>query len=157
MNTRQFSKNGTFTEVTEQLPRLKKLGVDIIWFMPIFPISEKNRKATGDILVDNLRDKSEREKYQGSPYAVADFKKVNPDYGTNADFKTMVDKIHSLGMKIILDWVPNHTGWDHPWIESNRDFYTQVDGKIIDPIDYNTGESWAVSYTHLTLPTICSV
>lgn len=142
LNTRQFSENGTFSEVTAQLPRLKKLGVDIIWFMPIFPISEKNRKATGDVLVDNIRDPEERKKYQGSPYAVADFKKVNPDYGSKADFKTMVDKIHSLGMKIILDWVPNHTGWDHPWIESNRDFYTQVDGKIIDPIDYNTGESW---------------
>ena len=142
LNTRQFSQNGTFAEVTEQLPRLKKLGVDIIWFMPIFPISEEKRKATGGVLVDNIRDPEERKKYQGSPYSVADYKKVNPDHGTDADFKVMVDKIHSLGMKIILDWVPNHTGWDHPWITEHRDFYTQVDGKIIDPIDYNTGESW---------------
>ena len=142
LNTRQFSEAGNFAEVIKQLPRIKKLGVDIIWFMPIHPISEEKRKATGDVLVDNIRDPEERKKYQGSPYAVADYRKVNPDYGTDADFTSMVDVIHSLGMKIILDWVPNHTGWDHPWITEHPDYYTQVDGKIIDPIDYNTGESW---------------
>jgi len=102
------------------------MGVDILWFMPINPISVKNRK--GEL---------------GSPYAVADYKGVNPEYGTLEDFDAMVDAIHEAGMKIIIDWVPNHTGWDNPWITEHPEWYTQdEDGSIIDPIDYNTGESW---------------
>ena len=142
LNTRQFSKAGNFAEVTNQLPRLKDLGIDIIWFMPIHPISDVKRKGTSGIFVNNIQDPEERKLYQGSPYSIADYRKINPDFGTVKDFEIMVSKIHELGMKIILDWVPNHTGWDHPWIKEHSDFYTKVDGKIIDPIDYNTGESW---------------
>jgi len=81
--------------------------------------------------------------YEVSYYSVADYKKINPEFGTMEDFDRMVKKIHELDMHIIIDWVPNHTGWDHPWIKAHPDWYTQdKDGNIIDPIDPETGVSW---------------
>lgn len=126
VNLRQYTDEGTFNAFVPHIDRLAKMGVDILWFMPINPISMKNRK--GEL---------------GSPYAVADYKDVNPEYGTMQDFDAMVAAIHDAGMKIIIDWVPNHTGWDNPWITANPEWYTQDSlGNIIDPIDYNTGKSW---------------
>lgn len=143
LNTRQFSKEGNFAGVSEQIPRLKEMGVDIIWFMPIHPVSEKKRKAKDDLEWEDIEDPEERKLYLGSPYSVGDYKGVNPDYGTPEEFKNMVTKIHDNDMKIIIDFVPNHTGWDNPWITSNPEWYTQDSlGNIIDPIDYNTGEPW---------------
>lgn len=123
VNTRQFSGAGDFKAVEAQLPRLKEMGVDIIWLMPIYPISQKNKKGS-----------------LGSPYAVADYRAVNPAYGTLADFKALVKRTHALGMRIILDWVPNHTGWDHVWVKQHPDWYTRVDGKLIAPIDPKTNK-----------------
>ena len=126
VNTRQFTKDGSLKAFEAHLPRIKKMGIDIIWFMPIYPISKKNRKGT-----------------LGSPYAVADYKAVNPELGTMEDFESVVSKIHELGMYVILDWEPNHTGWDNHWISEHPEWYTQdKNGNIIDPIDYNTGKSW---------------
>ncbi len=143
VNTRQYTQAGTFKSLESHIPRLKNMGIDILWFMPIHPISEKNRKAKGDLLVSDIEDPEERKLYYGSPYAVADYKKVNPDYGTMEDFKSLLKVIHDQGMRLIIDWVPNHTGWDHPWISAHPEWYTQdEEGNIIDPIDYNTGKSW---------------
>ncbi|NNE26523.1 MAG: alpha-amylase [Saprospiraceae bacterium] len=143
VNTRQFSEEGSFDAITSQVPRLKEMGIDILWLMPIHPISEKKRKATNDKEVEEIEDPEERKKYLGSPYAVGDYKGLNPDYGTAEDFKELVSALHNNDMKVIIDWVPNHTGWDNPWIESNPEWYTQDSlGNIIDPIDYNTGKSW---------------
>lgn len=126
VNTRQFTPEGTFKAIMEHLPRLKDMGVDILWLMPIHPVSETNRK--GEL---------------GSPYAVGDYYDVNPRFGTMDDFNTLLDSIHSLGMYCIIDWVPNHTGWDNPWITEHPDWYTKDSlGNITDPIDYNTGKSW---------------
>ena len=126
VNLRQYTKEGTFNAFVEHLPRLKKMGIDILWFMPIYPISKVKRKGT-----------------LGSYYAVADYKAVNPEFGTMEDFDNMVKAIHDQGMHLILDWVPNHTGWDHPWITEHPEWYTQdKDGNIIDPIDPGTGKSW---------------
>jgi len=142
-NTRHMSEKGDFDGLTAQLPRLKDMGIDIVWLMPIHPISMKMRKAKGDLLVEDIEDPKEREKYHGSPYAVADYRKVNPKYGTMDDFKNLLNKAHALNLKIIIDWVPNHTGWDNPWITEHPEWYTQDSlGNIIDPIDYNTGKSW---------------
>jgi alpha-amylase len=118
VNVRQFSQAGTFAAVTEQLPRLKELGIDILWLMPIYPISKERAKGS-----------------LGSPYAVADYKAVNPAYGTLADFKALVARAHALGMKLILDWVPNHTGWDNVWIKQHPDYYTLLNGKMTVPLD----------------------
>lgn len=97
INTRQFTPEGTFAAAQKQLPRLKALGVDILWLMPIHPIGEKNRKGT-----------------LGSPYSVRDYYGVNPEFGSKADFRAFVDAAHAQGFKVILDWVANHTAWDNP-------------------------------------------
>lgn len=126
VNLRQYTKENTFRSFETHLPRLKEMGVDILWFMPITPISKKNRK--GEL---------------GSPYSVGDYMTTNPDYGTMEDFKHMVQAIHDAGMYVIMDWVPNHTGWDNPWITQHPEWYTKDSlGNITDPIDYNTGKSW---------------
>jgi len=126
VNIRQFTEEGTFKAFMEHIPRIKSLGVDILWFMPMYPISKKKRKGT-----------------LGSYYAVSDYKAVNPEFGTMADFEAMVAAIHAAGMHLILDWVPNHTGWDHHWITEHPEWYTQdAEGNIIDPIDPGTGKSW---------------
>ena len=125
-NIRQYSSEGTFNAFTKDLPVLKKMGVKVIWLMPINPIS--STKSKGPL---------------GSYYAVSDYTKVNPEFGTLEDFKFLVKKAHSLGMFIILDWVPGHTGWDHVWMEDNSDFYLKnKKGEIIDPIDFRTGKSF---------------
>ena len=125
-NIRQYSSEGTFNAFTKDLPVLKKMGVKVIWLMPINPIS--STKSKGPL---------------GSYYAVSDYTKVNPEFGTLEDFKFLVKKAHSLGMYIILDWVPGHTGWDHVWMEDNSDFYLKNNkGEIIDPIDFRTGKSF---------------
>lgn len=108
VNTRQFTPEGTLSAATTQIPRLKALGVDILWLMPIHPIGEKNRKGT-----------------LGSPYSVRDYRAVNPELGTLGDLKAFVDVAHSNGMKVILDWVANHTAWDHPWVTRHPEWYAR--------------------------------
>ncbi len=126
VNLRQYTEEGTFNAFIEHLPRLKKMGVDILWFMPIMPISESKRKGP-----------------LGSYYAITDYAKVNPEHGTEEDFKKMLKAIHDQGMYMILDFVPNHTGWDSDWIVNHPEWFTQdKDGNVIDPIDPGTGESW---------------
>lgn len=108
LNTRQFSEEGTFKAAQTQLPRLKELGVDIIWLMPIHPIGEKNRKGT-----------------LGSPYSVKDYYGVNPEFGTLQDLKNFVNEAHKLGMYVILDWVANHTAWDNELVEKHPEWYAK--------------------------------
>ena len=125
-NIRQYSVEGSFNAFAEDLPKLKKMGVKIIWLMPINPIY--NTKSKGPL---------------GSYYAVSNYTKVNPEFGTLKDFKSLVNKAHQLGMYVILDWVPGHTGWDHVWIKENSDYYLKNrKGEIIDPIDFRTGKSF---------------
>jgi glycosidase len=108
INVRQFSKDGTFAQVTKQLPRLKAMGVDILWLMPIHPIGVKNRKGS-----------------LGSYYAVQDYKAVNREFGNLDDFKTLVNEAHELGMYLIIDWVANHSSPDNVWLdEGHLDWYT---------------------------------
>ncbi len=141
-NIRQYSPEGTFDAFTADIPKLKDLGVQIIWLMPIHPISMEKRKAQGDLMVSEIEDPEERKKYLGSYYAVADYTAVNSEFGTKEDFDELMSAAHENGMYVILDWVPNHTGWDHPWITEHPDYYTQNDqGEIIDPLN-NEGESW---------------
>jgi glycosidase len=125
VNLRQHTAEGTINAFAEHLPQLKALGVDILWLMPIYPISEKFRKAEGKVLVEEL-DPTERDKYLGSYYAIKDYKAVNPEFGTEADFRQLVDQAHGLGMRVILDIAANHTGWDHDWVTNNPEFYTKI-------------------------------
>ena len=111
LNVRQYTPEGTFAAMRQHLPRLKEMGVDVIWFMPIYPISEEKRKGS-----------------MGSYYASANFTAVNPEFGTMQEFKEVVAQIHDLGMHVILDWTANHTGWDHPWIKEHPEYYIKREG-----------------------------
>jgi alpha-amylase len=106
VNTRQYTPEGTFGAFEKHLDRLKNMGVQTLWFMPIQPIGKEGRKGA-----------------LGSYYAVSDYRNVNPEFGTMEQWRALVDKIHSLGMKVIIDWVPNHTAPDHPWVKGHPEFY----------------------------------
>jgi len=144
-NIRQYSKEGSFDAFTKDIPQLREIGVKIIWVMPIFPISETKRKATGGDFASLIEDETERKKALGSYYAVSDFTKVNPEFGTIEDFRELVKTAHDNGIYVILDWVPNHTGWDHTWLKTNPEFYTKnADGEITDPLNEDgTPVGWA--------------
>ncbi len=117
-NIRQHSPQGSFAAFEKYLPELKKMGVGIIWIMPINPIGEKNRKGS-----------------LGSYYAVRDYKAVNPEFGTAEDFRRLVRRAHALGMKVIVDWVANHTAWDHPWASNHPDYYVRdAKGAFVPPV-----------------------
>jgi glycosidase len=121
VNVRQYTKEGTLIAFQTHLPRLKELGVKLLWLMPIHPISKKNRNGS-----------------LGSPYAVANYTEVNPDLGTMKDFKNLVSEAHKLGFKVLLDWVANHTGWDNPWIAEHPEWFTQdSEGNVIHPAGTN--------------------
>lgn len=132
---RQYSKEGTFAKVREDLPRIRALGVDVIWLLPIHPVGKKARKGP-----------------LGSPYAVQDYRAVNPEFGTLEDFQRLVEGIHALGMKCIIDVVYNHTSPDS-WLAQHHPewFYHREDGSfgnkigewpdIID-LDYSQPGLW---------------
>ncbi|MGJ5642548.1 alpha-amylase [Formosa sp. S-31] len=144
-NIRQYSSEGTFNAFTADIPKLKALGVKIIWLMPVFPISETKRKATGGQFASEIEDPEERAKMLGSYYAVSDYTGINPEFGTLQDFKNLVTTAHNNNMYVILDWVPNHTGWDHKWITEHPEYYNKnKDGEISEALN-NDGSlaGWA--------------
>ena len=114
VNVRQFSKEGSFKAVTKELPRLKKMGIDIIWLMPIQPIGKINRKGS-----------------LGSYYSVQDYLGINPEFGSKDDFRNLVDAVHQHGMYLILDWVANHSSWDNSLVTQHPEWYSKSrDGKF---------------------------
>lgn len=142
-NIRQYSPEGTFNAFTKDIPELKKLGVKVIWLMPIYPISMKNRKTTDGRLVSEIKDPQEKAKYLGSYYAISDYTAINPDLGTKEDFRNLVKTAHENGIYVILDWVANHTGWDHKWITEHPEYYHKnAKGEVTDPLNPETGKSW---------------
>jgi len=119
VNIRQYSPEGTFNAFTEHIPRLKEMGVEILWLMPVHPIGDENRKGS-----------------LGSYYAVADYKGVNPEFGTKEDFRALVETAHEYDMKVLLDWVANHTAWNAVWTETNPEFYeTDENGNFVPPVE----------------------
>lgn len=106
VNVRQYTPEGTFNAFAQHLPRLKELGVKTLWFMPVTPIAQKNKKGS-----------------LGSYYACSDYTAINPEFGTMDDFKNLVKQAHEMGFKVIIDWVANHTGWDHKWTVEHPDYY----------------------------------
>src|SRR5699024_9195436 len=140
-NIRHYSKEGTFEVFTNDIHELQKMGVKILWVMPVQPVSLKRRKAPGDKLIEDIEDPEERKKVLGSDYAIADYRAIDTKFGTLEDFKTLVDCAHKNGMYVILDWVANHTGWDHPWLEAYPEYYQKDrEGNITEPINGYTGE-----------------
>lgn len=120
VNVRQYTKEGTFNAFATHLDRLQEMGVQTLWFMPINPISKKDRKGS-----------------MGSYYAVSDYTAINPEFGTMDDWKALVQTIHGKGMKVMIDWVPNHTGADHRWLTQHPDFYVKDSlGQFVAPYDW---------------------
>jgi 1,4-alpha-glucan branching enzyme len=134
VNIRQYTPEGTFAAFEPHMERLKEMGVDILWFMPINPIGEKNRKGS-----------------MGSYYAVKDYTAVNPEFGTMEEFKALVEKAHEMGMHVIIDWVANHTAWDNVWVDEHPDWYVKdEEGNYNSPydwtdvieLDYENHDTW---------------
>lgn len=106
VNLRQYTPEGTINAFAAHLPRLRDMGVETLWFMPLTPIAQKNKKGS-----------------MGSYYACSDYTSVGDEFGSLEDFKALVQKAHRMGFKIIIDWVANHTGWDHWWTREHPDWY----------------------------------
>jgi len=116
VNLRQYTAEGTFAAFAKELPRLKEMGIEILWFMPITPISKEKRLGS-----------------LGSYYSCSDYTSTNPEFGSIADFKQLVKAAHDLGMKVLIDWVANHTGWDHHWTKEHPEFYRfNAEGNFFD-------------------------
>lgn len=116
VNLRQYSEEGTINAFARHLPRLQEMGVRTIWLMPVHPIGQLNRKGS-----------------LGSYYACSDYTAINPEFGTLADFRKLVAKAHKLEINVMLDWVANHTGWDHVWTQSHPDFFTKDEAGQFKP------------------------
>jgi len=120
VNVRQYTPEGTFKAFEQHLKRLKDMGAQTLWFMPINPISTVDRKGA-----------------LGSYYAVSSYTTINPEFGTLDDWKQLVNHAHDMGFKVIIDWVPNHTGADHPWLRNHPNFYAKDNlGRPAVPFDW---------------------
>ena len=122
VNLRQYTPEGTIKAFAAQLPRLKEMGVELIWLMPLQPIGKLNRKGS-----------------LGSYYSISDYRAVNPEFGSLGDARQLIEQAHGLGIKVILDWVANHSAWDHPWTHSHKDWYKQDAKGEIFPVAFNEG------------------
>jgi alpha-amylase len=121
VNVRQYTPEGTFAAFAKSLPRLKTMGINTVWFMPINPIGIEKRKQG-----------------LGSYYSVKDYKAINPEFGNLQDFKNVVQKAHQLGMKVMIDWVANHTAWDNAWVTQHPEYYKKDStGKMFGPFDWS--------------------
>ena len=124
LNLREFSNEGTLAAAETQLPRLKALGVRIVWLMPIHPVGRV--RPAGPL---------------GSPYAVRDFRAVDPAYGTLGDLQRFVARAHGLGLKVILDWVADHSAWDNPLVAAHPDWYVHdAQGRLASPAWFDWGD-----------------
>ena len=126
INTRQYSPEGTFKALEADLPRIKGLGINILWLMPIYPIGEKDRKVPAGATTS-----------LGSYYSIRDYEAINPEFGTSEDFKRLVTSAHEMGFKVIIDWVANHTSRDNHWISEHPDWYKKdKNGNVATPYDW---------------------
>ncbi len=120
VNIRQYTNEGTFEAFSTSLPRLKDMGVEILWFMPIHPVGKIKRKGS-----------------LGSYYSISDFKAVNPEFGTAYDFKKLIQQAQALGMKVVMDWVANHAAWDNVWTIDHPEYFIRDDaGNFKPPYDW---------------------
>jgi len=134
VNLRQYTREGSFLAFSKHLPRLRDMGVETLWFMPVTPISKLKRLGS-----------------LGSYYACSDYNSVNPEFGSLSDFQWLVAEAHQMGFKVLIDWVANHTGWDHTWTTEHPEFYRKnIEGQFYDAngwedvidLNYDYAELW---------------
>ena len=130
-NIRQLTAEGTFSAAIERLAFLRSVGVDALWLMPIYPIGEEGRKGS-----------------LGSYYSIRDYKAINPEFGTDADFRRFVDAAHALGMKVLLDWVANHTARDARWIEERPADWYERDEQGVAKIPWDWSDTAKLNYAN---------
>ncbi|RYY64912.1 MAG: DUF3459 domain-containing protein [Chitinophagaceae bacterium] len=106
VNLRQYTPEGTLAAFRAHLPRLRDMGVETLWFMPLTPIAQERKKGS-----------------LGSYYACSDFTAFSPEFGTLDEFRDFVEEAHGMGFRVLIDWVANHTGWDHRWTREHPDWY----------------------------------
>lgn len=141
VNLRQYTQEGTLNAFKQHLPRLKEMGVEVLWFMPLTPISQKQRKGS-----------------LGSYYACSSYTDINPEFGTKKDFLGLVQYAHELGLKVIIDWVANHTGCDHEWTNTHPDFYKKNEaGEFYDQHGWDDVIDLDYSNQHMRLEMIESM
>src|ERR1700730_6521776 len=133
VNLRQYGTSNSFKGFQNELKRLQDMGVEILWFMPITPISSKDRKGT-----------------LGSYYAVKDYRAVNPEYGNLDEWKQLVQKAHEMGFKVVIDWVPNHSGADNRWLKDHPDFYVK-DSAVNATTPYDWTDTRKLNYANREL------
>ena len=131
MNIRQLTAEGTFSAAIERLAFLRSVGVDALWLMPIYPIGEEGRKGS-----------------LGSYYSIRDYKAINPEFGTKADFRRFVDAAHALGMKVLLDWVANHTARDARWIDQKPADWYERDENGVAKIPWDWSDTAKLNYAN---------
>ena len=131
MNIRQLTAEGTFLAAIERLPFLRSVGVDALWLMPIYPIGEEGRKGS-----------------LGSYYSIRDYKAINPEFGTEADFRRFVGAAHALGMKVLLDWVANHTARDARWIDEKPADWYERDENGVAKIPWDWSDTAKLNYAN---------
>lgn len=131
INIRAFSESGDLPGIISQLDSVKKLGINVIWLMPVYPDGDINSV--------------------GSPYAVKDYTRIHPDYGDLEDLRLLVREAHNRDMAVILDWVANHTAWDHPWMK-NKSWYVQdTSGNVIIPPGTNWQDVAELNYNNVDM------
>jgi cyclomaltodextrinase / maltogenic alpha-amylase / neopullulanase len=136
LNVRQHTAEGSFNAATKDLARIKELGADIVWLMPIHPIGVVNRKG-GENKNNYLAKPGSGS--LGSPYSAQDYYGINPEFGTASDLQRFIQTAHDLGMKVILDWVANHTAFDSDWTEKHIGYFLLDDAGNLQP---PTGTDW---------------
>ena len=123
LNIRQHTAEGTLRAAADDLPRLRSMGVGAVWLMPLQPIGLERRKGS-----------------LGSYYAIRDYTATNPEFGTLEDVRHFVRTAHSLGLKVLLDWVANHTAWDHAWVQQHPEWYRRNERGEISAVKANPQE-----------------
>ena len=137
VHIRNYSPEGTFNAFTQDIPKLKKLGVKIIYLMPVQEIGLENRKAGRKLLAAQLKDSVLQTKIMGNPYALKDYRSIQASYGSADDLKKLIATAHQHQMYVIMDWVANHTAWDHVWVKKHPDFYVKgKEGLMQSPYDW---------------------
>ena len=130
LNIRQATVEGTFAAAEQYLPELKEMGVDIVWLMPISPIGVLDRKGS-----------------LGSYYSIIDYKAINPEFGTMEDFDSFLNTAHDLGLKVIIDWVANHTSRDaNWWNEGKKEWYVMDWEKGLPIVEYDWTDIAKLNY-----------
>ncbi|QYS89827.1 alpha-amlyase [Flavobacterium columnare] len=131
VNIKNYSAEGSFNAFAKDIPKLKAIGIKIIWLMPVQEMGHFKRNITNITTPKKIEDTVTKQILKGNPYVIKNYKKIDPNYGSDTDLKKIIKTAHTNGMYVVLDWVANHTAWNHDWITSHPDFYLKNKKEIL--------------------------